>query len=178
MRGVKRGAARAAIGLGLLAIGVSTCPRDALASEVFPPAIREHLQLAADPPCTFCHATDEGEDDTVVKPFGITMMRLGVSGDSDTRKLIAAIAVSEANQLDSDTDGTPDITELRLGSDPNDGVDVQIPQTGCSLSPRAANRWSELAIAVIAGLGIAFRWKRRPSSPGVAQLANSSPREC
>jgi hypothetical protein len=166
------------LGLGLVAVTATVCPRHVRASEVFPPAIREHLGLEADPACTVCHATDEGEDDTVVRPFGTTMMRLGVHGDSDTRALIAALDVAESNRLDSDFDGVSDVQELRDGTDPNDGVDLPVPQTGCSLKPSAEAPSFASALPAIAALVIVLRSRRRRSSPGVAQLANRTPRGC
>jgi hypothetical protein len=143
------------------------------ASEVFPPKIRETLGLTADPACTICHATDEGEDGTVVKPFGISMQRLGVTGDSDTQKLVAALAAAESRQLDSDFDGVPDVTELREGSDPNDGVTLPIPQTGCFVERAGAGSASAVAMMTLALIALALRARRRRRfSPAGAQFAH------
>src|SRR5687768_16197641 len=112
--------------LGLISAALVLWAAPAPASEPFPSAIQEKLMLPAEPPCTICHTTDEGGEGTVVKPFGVTIQRLGV-GKLETGKLIAALDALESQQIDSDFDGIPDTTELREGSDPNDGVSLPIP---------------------------------------------------
>ena len=98
-----------------------------------------------------------------MKPFGVSMMRLGVQRRQRHAKLIAALDAAEAEQLDSDGDGIPDITELREGSDPNDGVDLQIPQTGCSLEQPHAG--SAPTIVIVAGMAIALQSATAPCHP-------------
>ena len=158
---------RIAVPNALIGLAVLACADLARASEVFPATIESRLHLSYRPACTICHATDEGEKGTVVKPFGISMQRLGVIGNSETSRLIAALSAAESRQLDSDFDGTPDITELRNGTDPNDGLDLPIPQTGCALvTPGCVRRDSMLL--VISAVGLAF-WVRRRRSTGTQQ---------
>jgi apolipoprotein D and lipocalin family protein len=101
------------------------------ASDSFPETIRAQLQLPAAPPCTICHRDDEGGFDTVVKPFGVSMIRLGAVA-TDPNSLLAALASAESDGTDSDFDDVSDIQELRDGTDPNDGVDLPTPMTGCA----------------------------------------------
>ncbi|HEY0462960.1 MAG TPA: thrombospondin type 3 repeat-containing protein [Polyangiaceae bacterium] len=134
----------------------------ALASITFPPVIQSELSLAGAPECTLCHRSDLGGVGTVVRPFGRTMMTQFGLMSGNIAALRAGLAGSEAAQLDSDGDGTSDIDELRMGSDPNVGVsgmeaapEVPLPQTGCALSaPSPTGGGAALAIVL---LGLALR---------------------
>jgi hypothetical protein len=129
-----------------IALPLLALPVNAAASETYPTNIKAKLMLDAAPGpgkgCQLCHKDDEGGTMNVDKPFGLALMRADAKG-ANIPSLLAAIDVLEADGEDSDGDGTPDIAELRAGSDPNVGEDgsipmqVPLPQTGCSVRARA-----------------------------------------
>ena len=158
-------AARAVLALSLVLLPVTSAD----ASNGFPDAIRTTLQLPDGPACTLCHNGDEGGLDTVITPFGVTMLRLGVVA-TNVSSLNAALLTAEAEGSDSDFDGTSDIEELRLGLDPNDGVDLPTPRTGCTF---AAGPLSTRAIAIVplALLGLLARRRRTRARSFVLAIA-------
>jgi hypothetical protein len=58
-------------------------------------AAPQDLQLSSPPPCTICHATNEGGTGTVVKPFGKYMISRGLA-PFDESSLANALAAAEA----------------------------------------------------------------------------------
>lgn len=137
----------------------------ALASVSFPEALRQELNLAAVPPpapgCRLCHSTDAGGLKTVTTPFGRSMLTAGTTA-ANVPSMLASLRALETDGTDSDRDGTPDITELEAGTDPNvaqapDGMPVQpteavpLPETGCAL--RAAP-----ATGVSGWVGLGLLW--------------------
>ena len=145
--------------------GALTLPARAHASPDFPHVIQTEEQLPAEPPCTLCHAPGTPGLGTVVTYFGRTMLSLGVSAQNDG-SLRAALAQDDAEQIDSDGDGIPDIEELRAGSDPNDGPGnhLPVPETGCALAPagHASGRFAAFAWLVLTAVA-RLRCKRRAS---------------
>ncbi|HMJ16107.1 MAG TPA: hypothetical protein VK524_32050 [Polyangiaceae bacterium] len=146
--------------LSLLGAGV------AQASEIFPEELRTHLQLPALPACTLCHASDAGGIDTVITPFGISLLGFGVVALNPS-SLRAALDAAETEGVDSDFDDTPDIEELRQGTDPNDGVDLPTPMTGCAFRSRPRSGFVSLLAAVLYALLVygSRRRARRRTSP-------------
>jgi hypothetical protein len=141
---------RAALVLVLLPL---TFSREALASKNFPPFIQQQLRLPAAPECTLCHQTNEGELDTVVRPFGLTARKYGLI-PINTGKLSTVIAEMEKNGDDSDGDGDGDIFELRNGTNPN------IPH-GAEQGPDDAPRYGLYCATVPGGhrsLGAPAAW--------------------
>ena len=126
----------------LLALSLLCTAGRAAASESYPDDIKRKLRIdelpVAPPSCQLCHKDDEGGMMNIDKPFGLALMRADAKG-AHVPSLLAAIDALEADGEDSDGDGTPDVAELRAGSDPNVGRDgsisrqVPLPQTGCSL---------------------------------------------
>ena len=149
-----------------LALGLSvTCSVGPVrASDTFPEEIRAQLQLPAAPPCTLCHSSDEGGLDTVVTPFGVTLARLGLVA-TDENSLLAALQAAESQTVDSDFDGVADLDELRAGGDPNDGVDLPTPMTGCALRSIPIPMRSVLQDCAILSLtALVLAWTRRRQS--------------
>jgi len=68
--------------------------------------------------CTFCHRSLSGGPMSVSKPFGLTLMKYGLTPYGPAA-LIRILAEMEANGDDSDGDLAGDIVELRAGTDPN-----------------------------------------------------------
>jgi len=118
------------IGLVLLA------PAPAWSMAHFPSEIQQHLGLAEPPRCILCHSSDAGGG-AVSQPFGQAMLAAGLTplgGES----LTAALDKLEADQTDSDGDGTPDIVGLRRGVQPV--PDKPPVEYGCGVARIAAPR--------------------------------------
>jgi hypothetical protein len=154
--------------LGLIAAPSLLFSASASASITFPPLIQSELALAKAPDCTLCHRSDVGGVGTVTRPFGRTMMTQFGLSSANLAALRAGLAGSEAAHFDSDGDGTSDIEELRLGSDPNVGAsgmeaapDVPLPQTGCALNARSPASGVAALAVVLVGLGLMRRSSAR-----------------
>jgi hypothetical protein len=89
----------------------------AWATPTFPSTIRSELSLDQTPACTVCHMDMTGGRGTVTKGFGKALMAEGLTANND-ESLKQALAALETKNVDSDSDGTTDIDELRAGTDP------------------------------------------------------------
>lgn len=140
-------------------------PVTAQASTSYPPHLRSVVGLSYTPECTLCHSSELGGDGTAVKPFGVTMLRLGALGNDNLASLTSALEADRRDHVDSDEDELADIDELRQGSDPNRGVNGRAPltpMTGCALSPRTSESdASGRAALLVASLAFAARRRRR-----------------
>jgi hypothetical protein len=160
MTGARRGLCSAWV---LTALAVSGT---AHASANYPNTIQRDLGLATPPACTLCHRTEVGGSGTVVTPFGRSMTGHFGLTSGNTRALTAALAGDDAEHLDADGDGVPDIDELKAGMDPNVGMsgeppvalDVPLPETGCALLPRSPS--GALSSLVVLCVGFAFFGRR------------------
>jgi hypothetical protein len=146
---------------------------DARATPNFPSALRIAESLASDPPCGLCHRGTPGVG-TVTTPFGISMRQRGLVM-YDEATLRAALAAMRAEGVDSDGDGTPDLDELAVGTDPNVAAPTSSsegggaptnkwigePVYGCSAGAKSAGLdvWTALAV-----LGVLLPRKRRGRS--------------
>jgi hypothetical protein len=121
------------------------CAPGAAASQAFPEALRQKLELPSiagpGPGCRLCHRDDTGGLKTATQPFARSLMQAGLSA-ANVPSLTAALDTLETESTDSDRDGVPDVAELQAGEDPNvatgvvapGGDEVPLPRTGCSLS--------------------------------------------
>jgi hypothetical protein len=155
---------------GLLVAFASLPAKTARASESYPEAIERALGTPCPPACTTCHTSASGGELTANTPVGISSRRAGLKC-CDTSGLFDVLATLEANGTDSDTDGTPDIEELRAGTDPNalEGkLKCYVPpeEEGCSIArslgpAQARSRWALGCFFAVVALG---RLRRRARS--------------
>jgi hypothetical protein len=147
--------------------------KGAFASRPYPVYLQQELTLPAKPDCILCHTTNLGGKDTATQPFGFSMSALGVGRGSSRGTVAAALADSEEQRIDSDGDGVIDIDEIRMGDDPNLGIDgarppTLIPKTGCGMARSPVG--SAGALGLILALG-SILWLRRRSARQMPPLA-------
>ncbi len=125
---------------GLLALTFTSL---ASASDSYPGALQEALDMSCPPPCTVCHADSSGGLGTVYvedggRAFGEAMMEIGLLEAKKPGMLREALELLEQAGVDSDGDGVTDVAALRAGLDPNAGGSVCGPTYGCgaSVAPR------------------------------------------
>jgi hypothetical protein len=137
-----------ALVLGFL---VGSAPAVALATPGFPAAIRSHLGLDYQPPCTLCHRSAQGGG-PVVTQFGTALLDRGLRAGSDS-SLTNALDQLVSDGVDSDADGIADVDELLAGSDPNSASpsaslsNAPAISHGCvgRIAPSGAVGWPALA---------------------------------
>jgi hypothetical protein len=157
--------ALARIRLSLALCVAASWPEPALASTSFPAQVKASLHLATVPACTLCHVSDAGGDGTAIRPFGVTVVRLGALGNENLPSLTSALTSVERERTDSDEDGISDAVELRQGTDPNRGApgarELPTPMTGCALAMRSLDTNAFVAsLACAAALALAARRRR------------------
>lgn len=168
----------------LVVAALVSCAGVARATDTYPEFIRSELGLATTPECTLCHLTNEGQENTVRRPFGLQVLSHDGKGGGSRGSIRSALQAMEGDGSDSDGDGLADIEELRAGGDPNvfearDGGATEPPpgvalppafETGCAMS-LAARVTISRTLVVIASLLAAVRLSRRrrerraPGSP-------------
>ncbi len=139
--------------------------RGAEASPTYPELVRDTLALGATPTCLLCHDSLQGGAGTVVTPFGRSMQGFGLVRE-DPGSLAQALATMRARHEDSDGDGIPDLDELALGGDPNDGpgrgAGDEPLQHGCASTPLRDPRVLDASLCALgAALVLASRRRRR-----------------
>lgn len=137
----------------LVFIGLAR-PAIAQAVEEFPGQIQSDLSLSYQVPCSVCHIKGNTGASTPIAAFALSLRSRGLQGEPSS--LLTALSRSESDGVDSDGDGTPDIAELRAGTDPNSSANASIvndqePGYGCGGS--APHGRSGPAAAGIFGLG-------------------------
>ncbi|HXX32113.1 MAG TPA: hypothetical protein VEJ89_15535 [Myxococcaceae bacterium] len=150
---------------GGLAAGILLAALPAHASPGYPAEIRAHLGLDYTPGCDLCHAGGDTDAGTATTPFALSMEARGLVGGGNLTSVDNALDVLAAEQTDSDHDGTPDVDELKAGTDPNTPPSGFIPQPtyGCfDISAQApAAPLSLLWLAVLAFAALVTRTGQR-----------------
>lgn len=146
-----------------LALVLLFAPRAANATPGFPDVIAEHLQLASAPSCALCHAGTQARG-TVTTPFGVTIRSRGAQAYDDD-SLRTALDALAAEGKDSDADGTPDIEELKAGTDPNGTGEAVVPEYGCASAPATSHdafpAFAPVALAALAARALAALRRKR-----------------
>lgn len=141
---------------------MSVLPRLAFGVQTYPEEIKAHLVLNFDPPCTLCHATNEGGLGTVVTLFGKSMMGEGLT--TNFSSLDTALERMATDNVDSNGDGTSDIDQLKRSLDPNTGArytSTGPQQYGCGarVATRPPSRMGNIVLFV--GLSVACLVRRK-----------------
>lgn len=134
------------LGCALVFAWSATVSSEVLASENFPAHLAEKLGMDCVPSCYPCHTSNPGRAETL-RGAGSFIDTLRVVGRLDTvnspvlpgvpTSLDAALdfVATVMPPLDSDMDGTPDLKELKDGTDVNGGDQSPCdgPEYGCGL---------------------------------------------
>ncbi|HEY8943783.1 MAG TPA: thrombospondin type 3 repeat-containing protein [Polyangiaceae bacterium] len=135
------------------------------ASEAYAPALADALELDCAPACTLCHTRPEGGLLTANTPFGTAARRARLPC-CDPGSLEEVLTRLEAERIDSDGDGSPDVEELRAGRDPNGSGETfeclsRPEESGCRVASGVGVERSELALLLGALAGLTWRARRR-----------------
>jgi hypothetical protein len=122
--------ARGATAVGVFAAVVSVA-EPARAYYGLPEHLKNTYNLPCTPECTFCHGTNlggKGNERSATTPNGTTksgfiatLRDVGHIVAVDQSTWVPAFNLVESMGTDTDLDGTPDIEELKEGTDPMDG---------------------------------------------------------
>lgn len=97
----------------------------ASATPGFPAGIKADLSLAYTPPCTVCHV-GASANGTANQPFATSLKAQGLTPGDDAS---LSAALGKITAQDSDSNGTPDIEQLKAGCDPNSDITIQTGAT-------------------------------------------------
>lgn len=149
---------------------ILTLAAPARASEPFPAYIAEKYEMPCVPACTLCHLTNLGGATSFRVPgLGYTLLEVV----QDTGATIEAgvpesldpnFAAMAAMGTDTDKDGTPDLDELKAGTDPagSSTAVCDVPKYGCgaSVAHTPPTRFGALALAASVMLALGLRRRR------------------
>ena len=162
-----------AVRSGLLVVTALLSAGTAAAQPNFPELLAKALAMPCTPQCTVCHRDNNGGFGTLRKTvqgssgFGVNLTQFGLAVGDPGSVASSAQAADEAGQ-DSDGDGTPDVTELRAGDDPNDATagatvcGAQGPEYGCArVAPAAPLDTTALGVSLVTLAGLTLLRRRR-----------------
>jgi len=163
--------------------------RTARATPSFPGALAAELGIP-EPGCSLCHVGAQ-QRGTVTTAFGTSMRSRGLVA-YDQGSLRVALRALEAEKKDSDGDGTPDIAELKAGTDPSAvgaasaGDAPPVPDYGCQAGrgphPGAPLGAGALLATLLAlrtrrsALASVGRWRRRLRPSRCGSTPGTTPR--
>jgi len=131
----------------------------ASARPTFPKVLADSLNMPCAPPCTICHATNDGGFGTVVQPFGMLVHHLLPDHTDDgLRRVLGPL---EGAGLDSNHDGLGDVASLRQGIDPNSDAELCALDHGCGANVEPAPAGTDAALALLVALGLVARGRTR-----------------
>lgn len=171
-----------ALGVAATASAVVFWAPAAAASPPFPDEIKSHLGASSAPQCAVCHEGGKTGVGTVTTLFGKALRDRGLVAQ-DTASLDAALDQLDKDGVDSDGDGTPDIEELKNGTDPNQEGGAVInqpdPVYGCTANvasggPGRAGPGAALLLAAIAALGARRRRSARVRAGALLVAASAA----
>ncbi|MBN2799026.1 MAG: hypothetical protein JXX28_07745 [Deltaproteobacteria bacterium] len=123
----------------------------AQATSTFPSEVSDAVGMPCTPSCAVCHASASGGG-AASQPFGQALTARGLQ-PYDAGSLQGAMVQLEADGVDSDGDGVPDVDALLAGDDPNGGPALCAeagPRYGClSHAPRVPG-----ALLLLSALGL------------------------
>ena len=100
----------------------------------FPAVVAQVSGASGAPACTICHNNPNGGLGTATTPFAGYLRSRGLV-PYDESSLKAALAADQAENHDTDSDGTPDIEALNQGLHPNGNLSAAPPPVyGCALT--------------------------------------------
>ncbi|HEX7481817.1 MAG TPA: thrombospondin type 3 repeat-containing protein [Polyangiales bacterium] len=135
------------------------------AKSMFPSQIRRQLSLSYEVPCSVCHLKENTGPGTAGTPFALSLRARGLSG-KDATSLRSSLARLQADKVDSDGDGTPDVTELVHETDPNSAANANLvsevdPGYGCGGLPPKGRSPRGAAVVGVCELVWLLRRRRR-----------------
>jgi len=166
----------AIVALVLAAAAFTTEP--ASARPDFPATVASHLHMPCVPQCTICHIDNQGgfgrfrlvTVNGQSTGFGLQLKEkfgLMVTDFDVAHVLDEAAGGDGGTPLDVSQDGIPDVEELKMGKDPNDGADIcgagSAPVYGCVRVARQGevDGLASAASATVLVVGIGLMRRRR-----------------
>ncbi len=103
----------------LIFASILTASGAALACPTYPQLVEADLELAYEPPCTVCHSMSPGTATTATQPMALELIKLGSNLSCDPTVLATNLKTMATDMISFDMSGTPAITLLEEGCDPN-----------------------------------------------------------
>lgn len=152
----------------LVGLGLFLGARQAAASEPYPGYVQQIAGMPCVPQCTLCHSSSPGRLGTAVSGtlFAKTLISNGLGplmSMEQVRDVLAKLVPAPLPSVDTDGDGTPDLNELREGTDPSAPGSESIcgPTYGCGAhiakAPPTSRAAPVLAALTVVGFAFAFR---------------------